>query len=532
MKRLLIVLALLALIIAPASAEAYFNPTYFAYMHFTNGTDIPSDYLLQNYNIDIKIDPIPIAENKIGGMYALWCTNPNDRTSCGVPYKHNQNWWNTYATLTTDTYKTSDAIANTSAHHYYTVFWADDPYQSSNIFDDVTLMYITRNSTIPVGPPTPVYRCNFPYSTGDNPSGVYVQSPFSLACTDHSTANPAVTAVNWTLTQPDATTYKTGNASLVRTLTQEGWYGLEFEACNTYGCGYSDSSTWLNLSAAAPPQYGISLLVDIKDAAFPHALIQGASFGFQNTTSLDWGNTTAATGALELVDILGIPLSQGQEVKICAGATGYQDACDTFTIPYDGYLATLHLTKDDQIPSGGNWNLIVKTIQNLDHKPVMARVEVTTGVSGPGVYSGGTDASTGTVSFMNISASTTATITVIAQAYQPASKTIPVIANSTQTVTFELVRIGQTPVATPIIPTTTTTYSSPGGSVPVPTNPSTGQPISEAEEYAEFGIMEMVKMVPTWIKLLIGIITMALLWGSLYWMRGGKYRKKGRGGWN
>lgn len=383
---------------------------------------------------------------------------------------------------------------------------------------------IFGNVFIPA-PPTAVYSCNF------NPAFPYEQSPFGVVCTDNSSAYPALTSQEWSVTAPDASTYVTTNASLVRTLSQYGWYGLDYEACNAVGCGYSNASQWLNLSATAPPATGISLNVDIKDAAFPYAYIQGASFGIQNTTNDEWGNTTAAFGALELVDILGIPLSQGQTVQICAGATGYQDACDTFAIPYDGYLATLHLTKENQIPSSGNWNLIVKTIQNLDHKPVSATVEVITGVSGPGVYSGGTDASTGTVSFMNISASTTATITVIAQAYQPASKTIPVIANSTQTVTFELVRIGQTPVSTPIIPTTTTTYSSPSGSAPVPTNPSTGLPITEAEEYAEFGIMELVKMVPTWINLLIGIISMAFMWGALYWMRGGKYRKKGRGGW-
>jgi len=271
MRKILVVLVLLVLVIAPASAEAYFNPTYFAYMHFTNGTDIPDTYILGSSNIEIKVDPVPIAPDLIGKMRTAWCSDPNDRTTCGLQYAHNQNWWNTYATLSTDTYKTSDPVSNTSERHYYTAFFVDDGYEGSNVFADITLMYITRNSTIPSGPPTPIYRCNFPYSTGDNPSGVYVQSPFSLACT-----------------QPDASIITQNNASLIHSLIQDGWYGLGFRVCNAQGCNYLNTTTLVNASATPPPETGINFRVNTVDP------LTGATVAsWRSTTTLRGTSTTS-----------------------------------------------------------------------------------------------------------------------------------------------------------------------------------------------------------------------------------------------
>ena len=418
------------------------------------------------------------------------------------------------------------ATSTTTTHNYsstgtYTVTLT---YTNSSGSHQITKTdYI---SAIDSTPPEPHFECNSMYDSGSP------QSPYDLYCWDSgSVVYPAETSHQWRLTQPDSSVISSTNTSLTRELQQIGWYGLDYEICNSMGCGYSNVTELLNVSGIYTT--GASVILEVHSSQSPYyPIIAPAETSIRNISSGDYGNATTPFGIIEFVDVGGIDLSQGQTVQLCAGADGYENdglVCENVEIAYEGYTHSIYLTPTSMIPSAGNWNLNVKTLSNLNHEPISAQVEVITGVSGGGSYVGGTDASTGMVSFKNISASATALITVTAQAYQSAQKIVTVFPNTTQTVTFELVRIGQTPVETPIQPTVTTTYDPPV--VPVPTDPYTGEPITEPDQYLDFTIIEMVKMLPVWIKLFIGIVTMALLWGALYWTRGGKYRKKGRGGW-
>lgn len=217
--------------------------------------------------------------------------------------------------------------------------------------------YYNMISPTPPAVPSPSYDCNFDL---DYP---YQQSPFGAICWDTTDAYPAIDTRNWTITQPDTTTYTTGNETLVRTLTQDGWYGLDFEACNALGCGYTNTSTWLNLSATPPIQTGISFWVHNYDPVRA-AKIGPSTVGIYNTT---WRNISTNTGSVKFssTDFAGLEkLTSGQAVTLIGSATGYTTTMANITIPYDGWEYYLNLPATGEAPLGTNATLFVNAINS------------------------------------------------------------------------------------------------------------------------------------------------------------------------
>jgi hypothetical protein len=258
---------------------------------------------------------------------------------------------------------------------------------------------------------------------------------------------------------------------------------------NVTKAGYQNLSNWYLGPAGLTGGYAIftmtpngvagnvTIYVRLKDSESPYPLISGSTISIKNNT---WYNQTAPTGALAIsgADTGGLSaLSVGQTITVCGSATGYSNRCDSLTIPYSGYIHSMYLTRTALEPSYGNSNLIVTVKRNLDAQPVTnGHVTVQTGVSGPGTYEGGTD-DNGVASFFNLSASSTALINIVAQGYQPGSAIVGMSPNSTTRVTIELVRIGDTPVATPIVPTGTPGYVTIKPTTPIyPTSTSAIQP--------------------------------------------------------
>jgi hypothetical protein len=293
--------------------------------------------------------------------------------------------------------------------------------------------------------------------------------------------------------------------------------------------GINGGSVYLSLTPAAIIS-NVSIIVSNYDAMNPSSLIAGSTISVKNNT---WWNQTATTGQLVVSnsDVGGIlPLYIGENLTICGSATGYVTACDNVTIPYNMYPANLYLTKTSQQATNGTWNFVAKVVRNLDLVPITTgHVELTTGVSGPGVYTQYTD-DTGSAAFYNISASTSAIVSVVAQGYQTVNYVVTVIPNSTQHATIEMVRIGETPVATPITPAATSTYAT-VGPTPLPTicDDSGCRTVTTPDDNGLYALIEMAKMLPLWGQMIAGTVTLMLMWGFLYWALGGKYRK--RKGW-
>ena len=156
----------------------------------------------------------------------------------------------------------------------------------------------------------------------------------------------------------------------------------------------------------------VTLNFDIRDAQ-TDGLIQNANFGIMNLTNNEWRNSTVITGA-GYTDSTGAsfqyPLKIATTVRLAASATGYLSGYQDVIILNNNQLSTLYLTPNTLVPQNGNWNLLVTVLRNLDAQPVhSATVQLTTGINGPGTYSAITG-DTGTASFLNISASSSAAI--------------------------------------------------------------------------------------------------------------------------
>lgn len=351
-------------------------------------------------------------------------------------------------------------------------------------------------------------------------SPVYGSKP--LTVNFNATVSPTASIFRWNFGDGDISNISQSTTS--HEYINEGIYSVRLDA---YSVSYGWQNTSMSEYISVGNMSGIELILDIKDAYNPSSYITGATASIQNMTSGVWGNTTANTGGIIFVDVGGLPLSVGQSVKLCANKTGYSPECKVVTIPYSGYIETLYLTDLNHAATGGNWNLIVKVIRNLDQKPINgASVTLSTGVTGwqPGMQ--GTNAD-GVTSFMNVSPSTMAMVDVVAQGYKSGSAVVSVIPNSTQHVTIELVQIGHTPVETPITPGPTGTGATPEPTaVPYPTVTDIhGNPITTNEGIGWWSIAELVKYLPMWVKAVACMVTLALMWGILYWARGGKYRK-------
>lgn len=298
---------------------------------------------------------------------------------------------------------------------------------------------------IPVGPPTADYTCNF---IGGGVIPAYGNNPFGLACIDNSTANPAVSSVEWQLTNPDASVFTTTNASLVKTLTADGWYGLDFEACNVHGCGYKNTSQLINISSDYIPATGISFWATTYDPV-KNAVIKPSEIYLQNLTSLAWRNVSSTGGISEFdsTDFAGNELlSVGQTVKLCGYAPGYTEACYNVTLPYSSYEYRINLASTSALPTGTNATLFVNAISSKDASSIASATITVANTTIPYSKSALTNAA-GVATFANIDPGTY-TITATKTGYQSSTTSWPAPAGLVTNAYIGLQPIGATPVPT------------------------------------------------------------------------------------
>jgi PKD repeat protein len=400
-------------------------------------------------------------------------------------------------------------VTNNSGNEQYT-FKPASAYSYSYLVEagicDYVLMHDRWwNTTNDSPPPTANFTANPTY-------GVV---PLSILLTDTSTGSP--TSWNWSVKAlTSGNTYNSSLQNPVFYLPEVSAYNVTLKVFNGGGSSSLTKANYIT-TTLNPPGGGVSLNLDVRSISNTDLLVTGAQVAIRNITSGVWGNTTAHTGAIQFSDVGGLPLGINQTVTLCASATGYDSVCQNVVIPYNEYLSTIFLTPNNMQTSGGNWNLIVTVKRNLDAQPVFgAHVEVMTGVSGAGIFTGGTG-DDGSVSFINISASTSAIVSVVKQGYQSASSVVTVVPNSTQHVTIEIVRIGDTPVATPIAPTAATTLVGGGGdsSVSPEITDANGNVITTSEGKAEWAFDYLFALLPLIVVVVGSLIMMWLFWRGL-----------------
>jgi PKD repeat protein len=311
-------------------------------------------------------------------------------------------------------------------------------------------------------------------------------------------------------------TWDFGDGSIVMSSSETNMHQYQTAGTFSVSLTYQNlSNTSLTISKSqyirTTNQSGLTLHLEIRDVE-SKALIGGSTAGLKNITSGSWWNFTTSTGLAywRSTDVNGsYPLSVGQVVTLGANASGYDAKSSSVTIPYDDYREQIFLTRTAHNARNGTWNLIVLVKSNKYGTPInSATVNLITGVNEDTKYQDLTD-DLGTVTFMNVTPSTSALVDAIAQGYQYGSAIVTVIPNSTQRVTIELVKLGETPVATPIATPNKTPYT--GVPTPQITGPN-GEPITSPEGKAQWGLDQLFNIIPQVVMIVISIIFMWLFW--------------------
>jgi PKD repeat protein len=348
-----------------------------------------------------------------------------------------------------------------------------------------------------------------------NFTGTPVYGPIPLTVNFSDTSNQSMYNTQRIWSWGDGTSTTTSNKNITHIYNNPGSFWVNINAYSA-AHGWNSNTKPNYINATAPPAANLTLNVDFRDINTNNYL-QSPTVGIKNTTSGLWRNTTFPTGAVSLSSTGTngeFPLIVGQVVTIAGSAYGYQPLFQNVTLPYNNYNLLLYLTPLNQTPTNGNWNLKVRVIANRDAQPIgSATVTLTTGVTGPGTYQQYTDFATGTASFLNVSASSTALVNVVKQGYQAGTAYTPVVPNSTQQITIQLVKIGETPVTTPIPVTTTTQY---GTAVPTVTiTDANGVPITSGEGKALWGLEQLFNIIPQIAMIVASLIIAWLFWRGL-----------------
>lgn len=407
-----------------------------------------------------------------------------------------------------------------ASYHYSTAWWQSNPtgrYQDSTNSNPSWYLGATENHMMFI------FGCQ--NSGGDyysiqtnhgsrtiSPQGNFVATPVSgsspLSVNFRTVNISNFTGISWAF--GDGQLSSTNSNNFTYTYNNPGTYsvGLNYYFYNGTA-SYISKPNYITVT----PQTGLHLIVNVRDADTGYE-ISNSTVGIKNTTSNLWWNLSTPTGGafFQSTDVQGVySLSANQTVKVGATSYGYTANSQDVLILNDNQVSDLYLTKTSQTPTNGNWNLLVKLVRNLDGQPVCsATVKVITGVNGPGVYEGSPVCSTGVVSFFNISASASASIEVIAQGYKSAGAFTPVVPNSTQQITIQMVRIYDTPVATPI-PVTTTSAGLTGQPTPQITDAS-GNPITSSEGKATWSLDQLFNILPQIVMIVCSLIFAWLFW--------------------
>lgn len=300
---------------------------------------------------------------------------------------------------------------------------------------------VYSGAALPSLPPSPSYSCN----VGVPP---FVAPNYGLICTDNSTVYPVATSTEWTLTQPDSSEFITTNISLVKTLTQTGWYGLDYKICNTLGCGYANTTQLVNVTTDFIPATGIKFWVHTYDP-LKSAKISGSSIMIQNLTSGGWRNvsTNAGSAYFDATNYARTELlTQGQTVKVCGSAPGYADTCANVTIAYNDWEYILNLVSTSDTPIGTNTTLIVNVIDTYTAETLSGATITVSNTSIPYSSSKLSDAG-GIQTFPNIPAGTYQ-IVASKPGYQTSATSWPTIAGTVANAYIGLTLVGATPVIT------------------------------------------------------------------------------------
>ena len=235
--------------------------------------------------------------------------------------------------------------------------------------------------------------------------------------------------------------------------------------------------------------------------------IGGATLGLKNITSGKWSYVTSATGYnLWVADVDNLPLSQGQTIELYAARTGYDSANLTLVIPYDIYFAYQYLKPTSIVNSTGTGTLVVTAIKNKDGLP-LSGVTIILDDNQLGITN-----SAGAVTLKNVTAGTRY-LDAALSGYQSINENFTIVAGETTMKVVEMVLDGETPVTTPIAPTTTDYLVDTDGdgigdtSSSIVGNYTPGQ----LNQKAASGIMEVIGMIIALWPLILILIVMKLL---------------------
>jgi hypothetical protein len=300
---------------------------------------------------------------------------------------------------------------------------------------------IYGGSAVTPSPPTGAYACNLGGWT-------VAPNPYDLQCWPDEVISPAASNWSWTITQPDNSTYSSTNETLVKTLNQDGWHGLTYRVCNSYGCGYSNTSQLVNITSDYIPATGIAFWAHAYDP-LKTAKIAGATVGIRNLTSGTWRNLSTSDGSARFTSTdyyLTEKLTAGQTVGLMASASGYITANTTVTIPYDGWEYLINLVATGDVPTGANATLYVNVIDAHSMKGLSGATVTISNTSIP--YSSSKLSNTGGIAtFPNI-ASGTYSIVATKTGYTSSTVSWPAGASAVTNAYLSLLPTGATPVVT------------------------------------------------------------------------------------
>lgn len=326
-------------------------------------------------------------------------------------------------------------------------------------------------------------------------------SPLSVNFTVVNFTSINETGISWSF--GDGQTELSSESFITHIYQNPGIYTVTMEAFNN--SGFWNTVIKTNYVLASTPS-GMVVNLDVKNG-LTGALIQDATVGIQNTSTGVWRNTTAPTGLVYFTSTdpgYLYPLSQGQSITLAANKSGYKDAAETFAIPYNNYRARLFLMPDSIANETGAGTVVVNVIRNKDGLTVSGMsVVMDTGQVGLTNTAGAT-------TLFNVTAGNRVVkVSDPDGGYMPTEKSFNLTAGETKLVVVEVVRVGETPVETPVSPTPTTrgTYDPDDPNSPVYGNYTT----SEINEQGGAGVLGMLaQLIQLWPLAIVMLLMKAL----------------------
>jgi PKD repeat protein len=315
------------------------------------------------------------------------------------------------------------------------------------------------------------------------------------------------TIQNYTSISGGTTTWNFGDGSIQNkttstvnhTYSNAGIYTVSMSYTTLQGNATTITKT--NYVLASIPS-GMIVNLDVKDA-ISGALIQDSTVSIRNITTGVWRNTTAPTGLVYFSTTdpgYLYPLSQNQSITLAANKTGYSPASETFNIPYNNYRARLFLMPLTNVNATGAGTVVANVVRNKDGLTISG-VSVVMDTGQMGITN-----SAGATTLYNVTAGTRyATVTDPDGGYISTKYAFNLTAGETKLIVIQMVRVGETPVTTPVSPTPTTsgTYDPNDPNSPVYGNYTT----SQINQEGGAGILGMLmQLIQLWPLILVGVL--------------------------